>query len=75
MCGTMNNQSANSPTETLTASDEILDKRELASRLKLSVRTVDCYMRQGKLPFCKLGKTVRFRWLHVLEKLSACRVN
>lgn len=72
----MQNQSAHPLSQTETASDEILDKRELASRLKLSVRTIDAYMRQGKLPFCKLGgKTVRFRWLHVLEKLSACRVN
>ena len=57
------------------ASDGLLTKRELATRLRVSTRTVDHYMRSGRLCFVKLGKTVRFRWLDVLEKLNAYRVN
>ena len=38
-------------------------------------RTVDNWMRQGRLPFIRVGKTVRFRWPDVLKKLSAYRVN
>jgi hypothetical protein len=57
------------------ASDALLTKRELAPKLKRSVRTVDVWMRQGKLPYIKLNKTVLFRWADVLEKLSEYRVN
>ncbi|HWX16596.1 MAG TPA: helix-turn-helix domain-containing protein [Chthoniobacterales bacterium] len=57
------------------ASDALLTKRELAPKLKRSVRTVDCWMRQGKLPYIKLNKTVLFRWGDVLEKLASFRVN
>jgi hypothetical protein len=57
------------------ASDGLLLKRELAVRLRRSPRTVDLWMRQGKLPYLKIGKTVLFRWPDVLEKLSEYRVN
>jgi hypothetical protein len=57
------------------ASDALLTKRELAPKLKRSVRTVDVWMQQGKLPYMKLNKTVLFRWRDVLEKLSDYRVN
>jgi len=32
-------------------------------------------MRKGRIPFLKLGKTVRFRLPDVLEKLNSFRVN
>ena len=57
------------------ASDGLLLKRELAVKIRRSVRTVDLWMRQGKLPYLKVGKTVLFRWPDVLEKLKAYRVN
>ncbi len=57
------------------ASDGLLTKRELATRLRVSTRTIDQYMRDRRLCFVKLGKTVRFRWQEVLEKLAAYRVN
>jgi excisionase family DNA binding protein len=57
------------------ASDGLLNKRELAIQLGISKRTVDAWMRQKRLPFLKVGKTVRFRWPDVLEKLSSFRVN
>ena len=57
------------------ASDGLLTKRELATKLRVSTRTVDEYMRRGRLCFVKLGKTVRFRWPDVVEKLNGYRVN
>jgi excisionase family DNA binding protein len=57
------------------ASGDLLVKRELATKLKRSVRTVDAWMREGKLPYLKIGKTVLFRWADVLAKLQTFRVN
>ena len=57
------------------SADEILDKRETAKRLKVSTRTLDQWMRAGRVPYAKIGKTVRFRWRDVLEKLETFRVN
>jgi excisionase family DNA binding protein len=56
-------------------SDGLLNKRELAVKLGISKRTVDAWMRQKRLTFIKVGKTVRFRWPDVLEKLQGYRVN
>ena len=56
--------------------DGLMDKAELALRLKISTRTLDDWMRKGRLPFLKIGKTVRFRWSEVLAHLEhTCRVN
>lgn len=57
------------------ASDGLLTKREIATKLRVSARTVDQYMASGRLCFLKLGKTVRFSWPAVLAKLEAHRVN
>ena len=57
------------------ASDSLDTKRELAARLRRSTRTVDDWMRKGKLPYIKIGKSVLFRWRDVLEKLNSFRVN
>ena len=57
------------------ATDGLLDKKEVAARLRHCPRTISLWMKQGKLPYLKIGKTVRFRWPDVLEKLSAYRVN
>lgn len=58
------------------SADEIL-KLETAERLKISTRTLDTWMRAGRVPFLKIGsKTVRFRWADVLAQLQQnCRVN
>jgi hypothetical protein len=55
--------------------DEILDKPKLAGRLDKSVRTIDAWMKRGKLPYIKVGRSVLFRWGAVLEKLEGFRVN
>lgn len=53
----------------------LLTKKELATRLRVSPRTVDQHMRSGRLCFLKIGRTVRFRWVDVVQKLNAYRVN
>jgi len=58
------------------SADELLEKSEIAERLKISIRTLDQWMRAGRVPFLKIGKTVRFRWADVLAHLTdKCRVN
>jgi excisionase family DNA binding protein len=55
--------------------DQLLTKWELAPRLKRSHRTISMWMRQGKLPYFKVGKSVLFRWSDVVEGLAKYRVN
>ena len=55
-------------------SEELLTKKGIAPRLKLSVRSVDDWMREGRLPYLKCGKSVRFRWSDVVAHLEKFRV-
>jgi excisionase family DNA binding protein len=55
--------------------DELLDKREVGAKLKRGRRTVEKWMREGQLPYFKIGGTVRFRWGDVLKKLEKYRIN
>lgn len=56
--------------------DGLLTKFDISSRLRISTRSVDEWMRKGRIPYLKIGgKTVRFRWPDVLEKLNANRIN
>ena len=57
------------------ASVGLLRKRELAPKLGISKRTLDVWMQQGRVPYLKVGRSVRFRLSDVLEKLNAFRVN
>ena len=57
------------------ASVGLLRKRELAQQLAISKRTLDVWMQKGRILFLKVGRSVRFRWSDVLEKLSEYRVN
>ena len=50
--------------------EELLTKRELASRLKKSPRCIEQWMRRRYLPYIKIAHTVRFRWRDVLEALE-----
>ena len=57
------------------ASVGLLRKRELAPQLAISKRTLDVWMQKGRIPFLKVGRSVRFRLSDVLEKLNEYRVN
>jgi excisionase family DNA binding protein len=60
-------------------SDVMLNKRELAERLKMTVRTVENWQRRGVLPYVKVGKVVLFHWPDVVDFLKrnfrVCRRN
>ena len=49
--------------------DYLLTKIDLAERLRVKPRTVDNWMAAGRLPFLKVGKTVRFSWPAVKKRL------
>jgi excisionase family DNA binding protein len=67
----MPSNNANPPCQAACANpDELLDKPETAYRLKVSKRTLDAWMREGRVPFLKIGKTVRFRWPDILAHLE-----
>jgi excisionase family DNA binding protein len=56
--------------------DELIEKPETAKRLKVGTRTLDEWMRQGRVPYLKFGKSVRFRWPDVVAHLDErCRVH
>jgi excisionase family DNA binding protein len=58
------------------AIDEVLKKPETARRLKISTRTLDQWMRDGRICHFKIGKTVRFRWADIMAHLQdRSRVN
>lgn len=57
------------------ATDGLLNKGEVAARLRIGRRSVDNWMRKGLLPYLRLGKVIRFRWPDVLAKLDERRVN
>jgi hypothetical protein len=57
------------------AAEGLLNKWELAPKLRISKRSVDLWMQRGWLPYIKLGKVVRFRWSDVLAKLNERRIN
>jgi len=57
------------------ASDGLDTIKTLAPKLRRSPRTVQAWMRAGKLPYLKIGKTVLFRWSDVLRALDRFRVN
>ena len=56
-------------------SDDVDTIKTLAPKLHRSPRTIQAWMKEGKLPYFKIGKSVLFRWGDVLEKLNAFRVN
>jgi excisionase family DNA binding protein len=73
LCAAMNSISESEANDR--ASLGLLRKRELAEKLAISKRTLDVWMNKGRIPFLKVGRSVRFRLPDVLEKLSTFRVN
>jgi excisionase family DNA binding protein len=51
--------------------DEFITKAELAARMKVTTRTIDSWMAKGYVPFRKIGRTVRFSWSEVCERVPA----
>mgnify|MGYP000938667485 CR=1 FL=1 len=57
--------------------DEMLTKKELAARLKVSVRTVEQWQHDGHLPYLRISGVLLFHWPAVVktltEKFQICR--
>jgi len=51
--------------------DELLTKKEVAARLKVTTRTVENWMRKGIIPFIKVKKVTLFCWDDVMKHLKA----
>src|SRR5437588_200900 len=49
---------------------DVMTKAELADYLRISTRTVDEWMRDGRIPFWKISRTVRFRRRDVDQHLE-----
>ena len=50
--------------------DEMLNKKELAVKLKVTVRTIENWQADGLLPYLKISSVVLFHWPDVLEHLK-----
>jgi hypothetical protein len=51
--------------------NEMLTKRELATKLKVTIRTIENWQRAGFLPYIKISSVVIFHWPEVLEHLKS----
>jgi excisionase family DNA binding protein len=52
-------------TQTAPQPEPYINKAEVARRLGKEVRTIDNWMRQGKIPYFKIGRSVNFKWSDV----------
>ena len=50
--------------------DKLYTKNDLSKNLKLSVSTIDNHMKEGKINYLKIGKSVRFSKPDVKDYLS-----
>jgi excisionase family DNA binding protein len=71
----MNEHCIETAPETQRDAEGLLTKFDVAERLKVAPRTVDSWMKRGRIPFLKIGKSCRYHWPDVLKKISAYRVN
>jgi len=49
--------------------DELLDKNQAAGFFRITVRTLELWMRQG-LPYYRIHRSIRFRRRHLLNYLE-----
>lgn len=47
-----------------------IDKREVARRLSIKLRTVESWMNRDWIPYYKMGKVVLFKWTEVDAQVS-----
>jgi excisionase family DNA binding protein len=48
-----------------------LTKKDVAKLLGKKIRTVDNWMKEGRLPYCKVGRSVLFKWSDVEKHLDS----
>jgi excisionase family DNA binding protein len=49
---------------------ELDRKQQFAQRASVSVRSVDNWIRDRRIPFLRIGRTVRIPWREALETLN-----
>jgi len=52
------------------ASERLLTKDETASFYRVTKRTIELWMKEGKVPYFAIGRTVRFRLADLIEHLE-----
>lgn len=60
-------QAQPAPSEKASSVQRLFTKRQIADYNAVTTRTVDEWMRTGKIPFRKIGRTVRFNLAEVEE--------
>ena len=50
--------------------DEMLTKKELAAKLKVTTRTIENWQADGLLPYIKISSVVLFFWPEILNHLQ-----
>lgn len=53
-----------------TGGPRLLTKKELATELQVSTRTVTEWQRRGWIPFLKIGARCRYQWPQLLRTLE-----
>ena len=51
--------------------DEYINKKQMATRLGVTCRTISSWMAKRLVPYRKLGRLVRFSWPEVCEHLKS----
>jgi excisionase family DNA binding protein len=69
----MASQTATIPTVSEADQTTLLDREEMGRRLGVSTATVDRWAADGTIPAIRCGRSVRFHWPTVLQKLLADR--
>ena len=68
------------PNESAGATDQsfepFIDKKEAGRRLGIKPRTLDDWLKNGRVPFYRINRSVRMRWSEVTAHLAeTCRVH
>ena len=68
-----NQRALEQPMEISTKDEGYLTRKQVASLLKKSVRTVDNWHKHGDLPMVKIGRSVLFKWSDVVAEMGRRR--
>lgn len=61
------------PMEPVAFEHRLFNKPQLATYFDVEIRTLESWMKEGILPFIKIGRNVRFRGADIIAMLDACR--
>ena len=48
----------------------LITENELSERIDISKVTLHKFRREGKIPYCKVGRTIRYNYKEVVESLK-----